>query len=102
LDESCRENVLTRVLLQMIQASQPIDFAVDRVTHLRRRSLNYMQDTLVFSVNAINYAGAAKRTRVCGLPAARRIEGGAIQRDRDLTVIELAETEYARIEFEEP
>jgi hypothetical protein len=101
LDESRRENVLARMLLQMIQASQPIDFAVDRVAHLRHRSLNNMQDTIVLRVDAINYASISKRARVCGLPTARRIECGTIQRDCDLTIVELTQTDDARVEFEE-
>jgi hypothetical protein len=59
-----------------------------------------MQDPIFFSVDAINHSGIAKHTCVCRLAAASRIEGGAIERDRDLAIIELAQTDDARIEFE--
>ena len=71
------------------------------VPNFRRRSLDYMQDPFIFRVDAINNSSAAKRPRVCRLPAASRIERSAIQGDRDLAVVELAETGDDCIEFEE-
>ena len=60
-----------------------------------------MQDTFVLRVDAINYASISKRACICGLPTARRIERGTIQRDCDLTVVELTQTDDARVEFEQ-
>src|SRR5712671_4253050 len=89
------------MLLQMIQPSQPVDFSMNAVAHLRRRSLNYMQHTFVFSVDAIDYSSIAKHARVTRLSTAGWIERGPIQGDGDLTVIELAQTDDARVEFQQ-
>ena len=93
--------MLAGVLLQMIQPPPPIEFAMDGVAHLGRQPLNYMHDTFVFRIDAINHAGIAKRSCVCRLPAAGRIERSAIEGDRDLAVIKLAQTDDTCIELEE-
>ncbi len=90
------------MLLHMIEASQPINFAMDGVAHLGRRSLDQMQNTLILCINAINHSSLAKCPGVCRLTAAGRVESSAIERHSNLAVIALAEPDHARIEFEEP
>jgi hypothetical protein len=101
MDERCRKNMLTRMLLKMIQPSWPIDTAVNCVANLRRWSLYYVQDTVVFNINAINHAGIAKRPGIHRLSTAGWIKCGAIERQRNLAIIEFAETDDARIEFQQ-
>jgi hypothetical protein len=101
MDECGGKDVLAGVLLKMIQPSRPINFTVDRVAYLWRRSLNQVQDTFVFSVDAINDSSFAKRTGIRWLPTACRIKSSAIERYGHLTIIKFAETNDAGIEFEQ-
>ena len=69
--------------------------------NLRRRSLDYMQDTGLFSVDAINHARLPERSRVAWLAAARGIKGRAIKRNRYRDVVPLVYAGDASIEFEQ-
>jgi len=93
--------MLARVLLKMVQPSRPIDMAVNCVANLRRRSLDYVQDTVVFNIDAINHTGIAKRPGIRRLSTSGWIECGLIERHCNLAIIEFAETDNARIEFQQ-
>src|SRR5713226_1401811 len=96
-----RENVLTSVLLHVIEPSQPIYFANYRITYLRGWTLNAVQNTRLFDIDTINHARVAERARVVWLAAAGRIKGSTIERDRDLAVVALAHPDHTRVEFEQ-
>jgi len=101
VNECGGKNLLTCVLLHVIEPSQPINFSVNRVANLRHPTLDYMQHAFVSRVDAINHAGFAKRSGIGRLSAARRIKRCAVKCDRDLAVIALAETDNLRIKFEQ-
>lgn len=85
--EGSRQNMLPRMLLQVIEPPQPIDLAAHPVANFRRRSLDDMQHTLVFSFEAINNARVPQHSRIVRLTAAGRIKRGAIQSHRDGAIV---------------
>lgn len=101
-DEGRRKNVLTSVLLHMVEPSQPINFPVNCLTNLRDRTLDYVQNAGLFRVNAINDTSIAKCSCICRLAAAGGIEGGSIESHCDLTCVGLVQANDARVEFEQP
>lgn len=94
--------MLAGVLLQVIEPAQPIDFAVNCVVNVGHKPLDDMQHAFIFSVDAINDARLAQRSRVAWLAAAGGIKGRAIERDRNRSVITLVHADDSSIEFEQP
>ena len=80
-DERLREDVLPRVLLHVVEPPRPIYTPAHRRAHLRRSTFDDVQHAVAFGVNALDHARPAERARVCGLSAARRVEGRAVERD---------------------
>ena len=74
----------------MIEAPQPIDFSVDRVTNLGHRSLNQVQDPVVFGIDAVNDASVAQGSGIVWLSSASRIKSRAVEGDCDTTVVAFA------------
>src|SRR5438874_759752 len=74
-DESLREYVLPRVLLNVVETSGPINTPAYKRARFRHAALDDVQHARFSGVNAINDARRAERARVRGLPAARRVEG---------------------------
>src|SRR6266705_2900701 len=101
LNERGRENVLTRVLLQVIEPSQPINLAMHAIADLRNGPLDHVQHAIAFGVDAIDYSSVAKRPGVSRLPAASGIKRGAIKGDRDLAVIALADADDDGVELKQ-
>src|SRR5437870_11818938 len=101
LNECGGKNMLTRVLLHVIEPSQPINFTVDRVADLRNLPLDYMQDAGVFGIDAINHAGLAKRPDIGRLSADGRIKRRAIKCDCNRAIVTLAHINYTRVKFEQ-
>src|SRR5439155_19386044 len=101
LNERRRENVLTRVLLQMIEPSQPINLAVDAIANLGHGSLDHVQHAIAFGIDAIDYSSVAKRPGVSRLPAAGRIKRRAIKGDRNLAAIALADADDDSVELKQ-
>ena len=81
VDKRLRQNVLARVLLQVVQPSRPVDAPAHNITTTRRRTLDHVQHTLVAIVDALDHAHAVERTRVTRLATASRIKRSAIENE---------------------
>src|SRR5438132_5715490 len=81
LYERGRENMLSSMLLQMIETPQPIDFSVNLVTNLGHRPLNQVQDSVVLGIDAVNHASVAQGSGIVWLSSASRIKSGAVECD---------------------
>jgi hypothetical protein len=74
-----RENVLTGVLLHMIQPPQPIYAAFYNRSTCGCRALNNMQHAIITIVDTLNDSRAIEGAGVAWLTAARRIERRLIE-----------------------
>jgi hypothetical protein len=95
------ENVLTRVLLQVIKPTQPVNLAVDTIADLGHGSLDHVQHAIAFDVDAINYSSLAKRPGVSRLPTSGWIKRSAIKDDCDLSIIALADADDGRVKLKQ-
>src|SRR6185312_380965 len=98
--ECLRENVLARMLLDVVEPARPIDSAFDGGADLRRWSLDEMKDKIAF-VSAFHYASAIEHPGVAGLPAASWIEGGPVQRHCGPATDALRDVNHARLELDQ-
>jgi hypothetical protein len=102
LDEGLREDVLPRVLLQMIETARPINPSLDLRAHLRRRAFDDVpHDARLFFVNAFDDARRAERACVARLAAASRVKRGAVERDGEASRPFVRDVEDARVELRE-
>src|SRR5205085_3871651 len=80
-DERLREYVLARVLLHVVEPAVPVNAPAHGRARPRRAALDEVQHAAVLRLDALDDASIAERARVRGLPAARRVEGRAVERD---------------------
>ena len=77
------QDVLAGVLLHVVEAPPPVDFADDRA--VAGVAVDGVDDFAVFGLD-VQYRQIVERSRVAGLPAAFRIKGGAVEDDGEPAV----------------
>ena len=89
------------MLLQVIEPAQPINPAMNAIANFRNGSYDQVQYAFSFGVDAIDHACFTEHAGVVGLSAAGGIKGGAVEFDRDLSVIALADADDDGVELKE-
>src|SRR6185503_3332842 len=80
-DERLRKNVLSRVLLHVIETAGPINSSFNCSPDFWGTSLNHVQYAVVFIVNALDDPRCADCAGVARLAAPSGIESSAVERD---------------------
>jgi hypothetical protein len=78
-DERLREDVLPRVLLHVVEAARPVNAPAHLRALCRRFALEDVEHVAVLFFDALDDARRAERAGVSRLPAARRVEGRAVE-----------------------
>src|SRR5258708_7676129 len=86
------EQVLAVVLLHVVEAAAPVDLRVDLAG--LQGFLEEVQDGAV-ALLRVEHADAAERAAIAGLPAALRVEGGAVE-DRGRAAVQLSDLQPTR------
>ncbi len=98
-DEGLREEVLAGVLLQVIEASRPIDDPAHARANVGYCAREDVKHAFAFEVKALNDGRAVERAGVKGLTAARRVESGAVEDDGGAPVAGLGDADNLRVKF---
>lgn len=80
-DESLRENVLARVLLNVVQAARPIDASLNNCASQQAAALQDVKHALFACVYALYDARVIECSSVARLPASHRVERCAVECD---------------------
>src|ERR1044072_6983840 len=83
--ECLRENVLSRVLLDVVPPAGPVHTPVHSFITQRRLTFNQVQQTIVSVVDALDHSHVIERSGVAWLTAAGGIKRSAIEHDRGPT-----------------
>ena len=100
-DERLREYVLPRVLLHVVEPARPVNHAAHARPRLRHTALDDVQHLSALSLDAVNDARAAEQACVCGLAAARRVEGRSVEHHRRASFSVRRDGDNARVELDE-
>src|SRR5215471_7607970 len=100
-DEGLRQNMLTGVLLHVVQPPHTIDSSMNRVTDFRNRPLDNVQHAFIFGIDAINYTGVSKRPQISGLATSGWVKCSAVEGYCDLPIFALVDTQDPSVKFQQ-